>query len=99
MEQPPGELQAVANDGPYNEAKRGEAAEGGGGGFRTIELGSGGAPAGGAAPEVEGHEAPSLRSFRSGSRKARRLEWNVQDYTIKLRRKRTLTILHNIGAL
>lgn len=73
-----------------------------GGTYRTIEL----APdcgSGEAAPEVEGHAMepsplPSLRSFKSGSRKTRRLEWNVQDYTIKLPRKRTYTILRDIGA-
>lgn len=87
-------------------------AESEGGGSRAIELGLGGgsaetAPAEAApapAPEVEGHEAlepsplPSLRSSKSGSRKTRRLEWNVRDYTIKLPRKRTFTILRDIGA-
>lgn len=62
-----------------------------GNGFQTIELGD-------ASARPDGAEAAATSMLRRlSSRKARRLEWNVQEYTVRLRRKRTLTILQNIG--
>lgn len=60
-------------------------------GFQTIELGDARAKPDGAAAAA----APMVR--RLWSRKASRLEWNVQDYTVRLRRQHTLTILQDIG--
>lgn len=64
----------------------------GGDGFQTIDLG----PDGRGMAEGVVAAPPSLLR-KSRSHKAQRLEWNVRDCTVKLRRKRTLTILRDIG--
>jgi ABC-type glutathione transport system ATPase component len=88
MQQPPPTLVEVEEEGASREAKwaAGVVGEEEGGARIPDE------------EEEGGHATTYMRASlrRSGSRKARRLEWNVGDFTVKLRHKRTLNILHNI---